>query len=440
MNKLIKLSATLLVSLSTIGILGSCEPKEFNITSLKQGLKYLNTKKNYTISYQTASGDHCSLFFEKKSIGLKIENKNGSQQLHYIQDKKGIYPLQYNETYIPGEYILNENQERYTSLWDNSFYQTLLGVESDYINNLDDKVNDLAVTNKKYKVAIIKTLGFTDTDYPNVDYIKCSYKDQSLSFEIKMLNKNPIAYKVSSLNSTINQDVKTYLKQGGKVFTPSNELSTMRSLIRSNNFTRDIYDINEKRYIGCEIFHPNYFYSEIYGSGFGSGAMELNQKANNDHNFDLYGCYYFDTKGSVQGKVNSVSFYPYAAYEKPDVVEMYHYPTYLQILDNLQYFKEGHLDSTKYTPTGKTYIIEDLYYIYDFIYNFSFESSYDPQTCIPYGLEVDIALNEDASLNKITFVYSFHYQNKLYSVLVPLYNFNNSSIELLDEMYSRLNA
>lgn len=439
MQKYIKWSCFLLLTIGGITCSGCSSNQEITIHSLKEGMQYLNTKKNYTLSYQANTNTSCYLLFEAKSIGFKMESDD-TKQVHYIQDKKGIYPLTYDETYLAGEYLKDKANQKYQSLWDQSFYTTLYKTETEYVNALDPTIVELNITNKKYKMAFIKTLGYSETDYLNVEYVKCSFRDQKLQFELKTLNKTSVVYSLENLNTTVNQDVKSYLKEGGKVYTPNKELSTFRQLIRTNHFTRDIYDINNQTFVGCEIFHPHYFYSELYLYKTGNGAMELEQKANADHNFDLYGCYNFETKGSIQTEITDISFYQNPSYEVPDITLMYHYPTYLEMLDNLQYLKKGHIERSNYTPSGTSYVVSNSYYIYDFIYNFSFESTYDPTTCVPYGLEIDIDVQDDMSKSKITFVYYFIYQNLFYTVLVPLHDFNHSSIPLLDEMHARLNG
>ncbi len=414
--------------------------KEVTINSLKEGLQFLSQKKNYTFQYVNASDNsNCYIMFESKSIGFKVDGQD-DKQYHYIKDRKGIYPLTYGDQYIAGEYLRDSSDKLFTSLWDNSFYSTLYGVEKEYVNSIDDSLSELTITNKRYKVALTKTLGYSDSDYLDVEYIKCSYQDNTLHFEIKLLKKNATIYRLMNLNSTVNEDVQSYLKNGGKVFTPSNELSKFRTLIRGNNFTRDIYDINTKSYVGLEVFHQHYFYSEIYAYNSGSGAVELNQKVNNEHNFDLYGCYNFDTTGSVKTAITNISLYPNASYETPNIELMYHYPTYLSILDNLQFLKEGAIEQGSYQSVGKTYLIKDMVYIYDFIYNFSFDSSYDPSIYTPQSLALDIDIQNQDSDSKITFIYYFTYGNSLYEVIVPLYHFNSSNIPLLDDIYTRFNG
>lgn len=441
MNKYLRMCSILLLAISVTSCDGSASNKEVEIHSLSDGLKYLNTKKNYTLKYfsNTTDSDACYLMFDSKSIGFKVDS-NPNRQYHLIQDKGGIYPLTYDEGYVSGEYLKDSDNQLYKSLWNNTIYTTLLGVETDYVNSISSSISELVITNKKYKMAFIETLGYTSTDYTNVDYIKCLFEDNTLKFELKILNSKAITYTLENLNTTTNNDVETYKKNGGSVFIPGKELQGLRRLIRTNNFTRDIYDVIEKTFVGCEIFTEDYFYSELYGSNSGSGSMEMVQAANADHKFDLYGCYNFNTVGSVQTAVTNITFYPVASYETPDITLMYHYPSYLKILDNLQLLKKGHLEDAGYTPTGESYITYDNYYIYDFIYNFSFENSYDPSTFIPYALEIDIDLKETDEESLITFVYYFTYSSSLYSVIVPLRDFNCSNIALLDVMHTRLNG
>lgn len=426
------------VGCTPLGISSSHLKEEIKTASLKEGLQYLNTKKNYT--FQCDNGSYStSVLFDENSIGYKFDGHD-EMQVHYIQDKKGIYSLTYENKYLASEYLKDEENVNYTSIWDNSFCITLLGVETDYINSIDEALQEITITNKTYKMHFIQALGYSDTDYLNVEYLKCSYVEDSLQFELKILKGNSLIYKLKDLNVTYNEDVEKYIAEGGQVYTPNEDLSAMRTLLRSNNFSRDIYDINEKTFNGIEIFNPHYFYSEIYSYGSGSGAMPLVQKANSNHNFDLYGCYQFTTTGSIKRSITGISFYPNPSYEEPDVISMFHYPTFLSILDNLQYMQEGFVEGAEYVPNGDTYVIENMTFIYDFIKNFSFDQVYNPTDFKPYRLAVDLEIYSKDKDSRVTFIYFFTYNNSLYEVIVPLYNFNNSNVEFFENVYAEYNS
>ena len=164
--------------------------QEIKVTSLKEGLQYLNTKKNYT--FQCDNGTYStSILFDENSIGYKFDGHD-EMQVHYIQDEKGIYSLTYENKYLASEYLKDEEDVNYTSLWDNSICVTLYDLETDYINNIDETLQEINITNKKYKMSFIQTLGYSDTDYLNVEYLKCSYVDDSLQFELKILKGNSL--------------------------------------------------------------------------------------------------------------------------------------------------------------------------------------------------------------------------------------------------------
>lgn len=238
------------VGCTPLGISSSHLKEEIKTASLKEGLQYLNTEKNYT--FQCDNGSYStSVLFDENSIGYKFDGHD-EMQVHYIQDKKGIYSLTYENKYLASEYLKDEENVNYTSIWDNSFCITLLGVETDYINSIDEALQEITITNKTYKMHFIQALGYSDTDYLNVEYLKCSYVEDSLQFELKILKGNSLIYKLKDLNVTYNEDVEKYIAEGGQVYTPNEDLSAMRTLLRSNNFSRDIYDINEKTFNGIE--------------------------------------------------------------------------------------------------------------------------------------------------------------------------------------------
>lgn len=435
-----KLKIKKILLLGVLLLTGCQANKNIEINSLKNGLLFLNTSKNYTLEIESSAYGTCSYIFTKNSIGFSASRKS-SAMFAYIKDKKGIYTLNYDNGYVPGEYLLDEANKKITNLWSGDIHQTLYGVETSYINNLSNDITTLDVTNKNYKMAFIKTVGYQIADYVNVDSLVINYTDDVLTFSLKMSTKKVSeVYRLVNPNTSKNEEVETFLKNGGKALTLSSSLNKVRELVKCNNFLRYIYDIGTHDYIGIEIFNERYFYSEITSYNYGSGAMAMNQKANELHNFDLYGCYNFSINTSiVNANVSNVGFYSTPMYQKPDIVEFYHYPTYLNILSSMQYVKKGEVDGSPYTYEGESYYFDQISMVYDFVSNFSIDRSFDPNEYVPYAVGIDF-INEDADKDCfVTFVYYFTYGSLLYAMPIPLTNFNNSNVALLDAIYDAYN-
>ena len=433
----------LLLATSTLLSLASCgEAKMGAINSLKDGFLALNTQRNYTFNYSLNNIDY-KILFTDKSIGFTSDIDKTSIY-HYIQDKKGIYPLNYcDEEFAPGEYLKDNENNNYQSLWDNSFYKTMYHVETDFVKSIGEDISELVITNKQYKINLIQSLGFADSQYININSITAKYQNNSFFFEIAMQKMSkPLVFTMQNLNKTKDEAVEQFLGSGGKHLTPDSELTNMRDLLRGNNFRRLIHDVNKNEFVGTEVFTEDYFYSELDTSSGGSGAMECVQAANETHpDFDLLGCYNFNANGTLHKQnMQSVTFFPTAMYETPNIVEMYHYPTYLKLLDNLQYVKEGAFEEYEYQCEGKSYVVKNDALILDFVKNNSFDQAYDPSTYAPAGLQIDIFTSyRGEEYNKITFIYYFRYGGRLYPVVVPFYAFGKANVPLLDAYHKLLN-
>ena len=412
------------------------------IKSLKEGLVYLNTGYNYTLSYYNNTYGTCSIIYTRNSIGFSA-SKSAYATTALIKDNNGVYPLSYENGYIAGEYYVDKDGNNITDLWGSGLKPNLRGVATDYINGIDNNLTSLIITNKTFKIAFIQSVGYSANDYVNVDELEAYYDGGQLKFSLSMASsKNPLGYVLENPGTSVNDDVNTFLNAGGKALELSEDLKEMRRLMRLNNFLRYIYDINENEYVGYELFNEHYFYSETIGAGSGSGAIALNQKANEEHSNDLRGCYMFNTIGNLLTGFTNISLYPMPIFDKPDVTQLYHYPTYLALLSNMQYLYEGTVgidEGGAYVPSGTSYRVDNLNMIYDFISNFSIDQSYDPTTCVPYALTIDIDLAQDDTESTVVFVYYFTYNNALYTMPLPFTNFGGAYVDLFDQVYDRYN-
>ena len=86
---------------------------------------------------------------------------------------------------------------------------------------------------------------------------------------------------------------------------------------------------SESGYVATAFFHEHYYATNYYGSDSYTGVISLNSESSH-----LKGCYYFIIAD------NAMTIYPQPLYEVPSVPEYYHYPTFLGLLDNMEYIHD----------------------------------------------------------------------------------------------------
>ena len=409
-----------------------------SINSLKEGLMTLATLKNYRIDYVSNNETVFSYIFTEKSIGIDSTNNEYINTL--IEDENGIYELKYHNGFKPGEYKKDVDSNNIKDLWNCELSHNLYGKNIDYINSISDNETSIKITDKKYKISIIQTLGYTTDDYVLLNSITSTYQNNKIIFEISFENNDPYTFIASSFNQATNNSVERFLSEGGKAFVPNSDLLDFRRVMCASNFSRKIYDFNSESYTGIELFNPHYFYYETTGTNFGQGSLEMNQKANTEHPQDLYGCYPFVLTGSLDKGFTNPSFYSTPNYTKPIIEEMFHYPIYMSLWNNLQFIEEGVVEGSSYEVIGNAYHISNPYYIMDFAINFSIDQSFPFKDFVPTGLGINMDFyDEQDYASEVTFMYCFKYNKKDYVMPIPLYNFGASNIDILDEIYELYN-
>ena len=164
--------------------------------------------------------------------------------------------------------------------------------------------------------------------------------------------------------------------------------------------------------------------------------VQIHQKANEEHDFDLYGCYSYILYGNLKSGFNDASFYTTPSYTKPNIEEMYHYPVYMNLWNNTQFIEKGVVDNTDYEVEGEAYHVSNLSYIVDFATNFSIDQSFPFDEFVPFGLGININYYDGQDeYSTITFMYCFTYQKNKYIMPIPFYNFGVSNIKVLDDIY-----
>lgn len=415
------------------------ETKMATIECLKDGLEFIRKNKNFTLSYKSSTLGTVSYTFEEKAIGRNATLSSNALSA-YIEDEFGVYHLGYDNKYVAGEYLVDSNGERIKSVWDKNITPNLYGLGENLFKTLSENSENYSFKDKEYKMSFIKSVGLTEEDYVNVNYLTASFVDGRVVFILNIEGEATSRfYYLEKPGKTVNEDVKDFLASDLGAFSPDENLSELRRLMRTNNFIRQMYNITKGTYDGMELFNEHYFYTEQYGSNAGSGCVSFHQAANEDHSVDLKGCYYFTTAGSYKDGLTKISLMSQPYNDNPDITKVYHYPTFLKVLDSLEYFKEGSAEETSYTPKGECYHVTNNSLLVDFINNFSLNLAYDPAEFVPLNFEVDIRKGTSDSSTTITFVYNFLYGNTVYSDIMPFSSFGNAKISLLDNVYNTYN-
>jgi len=404
------------------------EDIEINVDSLKNGLRYLSYKKNYTLSYTGTSMVKHDLIFTKDAIGVSSD-VNHNLDTFFIKDKGGIYSL----TYDDDKYYASKYSE-YTDLWNNQVSYVLYNVSRDYVENISDDVTSLVITDKTWKKTFTLMLGYTTKDYLFVDSITAKFDDKSsaLSIDFK-LNSVTYTYSIHDFGTSSIKAVNDYINNGGTAFTPNEEMNKAKELISGNNFRIESYSFGEtsNSFVGYELFHPEYYLSAYYGGTSAQGYIELDCDASLEHDV-LYGVYYY-TLGydAMQGGtyVNSIS--PNAYYSYLDVETCLHYPSKLSLLDNFQFAKEWDYEIIPYTEylpgNGKNYVFTNKDVLKDFDSNFSITENFGTYgTITPMALGVDL-YETDGDFN-VYFVYKFKCADTVYYYHAPLSEFGEIDV------------
>ena len=240
--------------------------------------------------------------------------------------------------------------------------------------------------------------------------------------------------------------MKTFREEGNKVFTPVQDLQEMRRLIKLDNYIHQIYSISEGQgsYTGYEFMTPNYFM--VTGNAdknSGYVYMEVDHKADDNINADLYGVYLF-TVSKVDNTHFEWGYSPNPINTTPEIEKVFHYPSFLKLLTNLEYVKEGELRGSEYVledvDNVKKYYFTEQFLVNDFADNFSLSSQFE--NCTGLGVAVELDLTHDADKDKnIVFHYLMKYEGdgQTYDVILPLMWFGAANKAHVDLQYQLLN-
>ena len=442
---------------SVIDTSSEAAPSVPEVVNLKTAFINLNKGKNYTANVKYNGTYYYSIFVNENFVGTDGDEPEILNM--YLADGVGIYSLNYNDgSMVSGEYQLNDEGENYTDLFDNNVAKTMYGVATDFVDEIKDDATTLDVDDKFYKLALLDYVGIDRAYYVDLDTVTAKYED-GLTIDLNFVRNNKYTLSFYDFGKTENNHVKTFFEQEGKAYTPDIYMSTMKRLLKGNNFVSNVYsfDAGEDGDLTSlnQVYNPHYFYSTSGALNDPkqnkSGYISFNRSTPVTNTSSPYYINGFDTQpcGIYMFAATGVqhSFAPQVAYENPDMEKFMHYPSLLKLLGKTQFFTKGVIQefSRKYTNKKNCYILRDLTLVKDFATNFSLDQSYDFKSCIPYALGVEFTLGyngtdeiSDANTT-IIFHYCFTYNHENYDYLVPLFSFGETNNTYLDGFYELYN-
>ena len=408
-------------------ILGGCGDNHIpvEVVNLKTAVQYISEEKNYTLTFSGEGYEH-ELVYTEKSIGVVSDKYPVIDDIH-IECDQGVYRLHY----VEDDHIAGEIIPKGEKLWGNDNYRlTMFGVSFDFLKAIGDDVSSIEVKDKDFVMKYVYSIGYKLDDIPNIDSLTLSYSaedgNKALTFDLVYLDTH-IVYVAHDFGTSKNKVVEEFIKDGGKPLEVDSELKKMRTLIRGNNFMQAIYYFGEDEsgYVATAYFHEHYYASNYYGSDSYTGVISFNSESSK-----LKGCYYFLIAN------NALTIYPQPLYEVPSVPEYYHYPTFLALLDNMEYIHDWtNQDFGGATAKGKGYFVNNKGLLNDFANNFSIGENFQGQ--VPIALGIDFV--DDGDDTMVTFYYKFACQGGTYVMPIPLYNFGNVANATLDAVYETYN-
>lgn len=425
----------IMTGMLSASLLVSCGSEDNTPTSLATAFRYMYNSRNYTVDYVGTLYVAHTLIYTENSVGV-YSNAYKNLNDYYIKDSGGIYHLTYDDKYYASEYLSGSDE-----LFD--YHPSFYHLAQSFVYSIKSDAKSVTITDKAYRMGFLTVVGFSASDVLHLGTLTASYDNNEVTFTTT-LNDNPLKFVAKNFGTTVNKEVDSFLASGGTHFSPDSNLSKMRTLIRDNNFLQGIYQLGESEestgFIGYSYFHPHYFY-DIYNSSPNSfnGAMAFNCSETLEHKA-YKGVYYFTmqyetTEGGVVANFQHTEM---PIHSEPDIVTCYHYPTFLALLDNLQFCKEW---DSSYFPgisiTGKGYMITKATLMNDFASNFNLDSSFPGSTPIAIGIDfINSKKTEDII---VYFYYVFRNSNENYIFHVPLLRFGKAGNSALDQAYDKFN-
>ena len=412
-------------------------PTPIVVDSLKSGLVALNTSNNYTMNCNGSRIVEHTRIYLKDSISLlyKDDNRKPYNKIYYQDGDKGVYSIAFNgEKYVGSSYYTSVSND----VWSGKFYSTMKGVETDYVNGIADNAASVNITNKSYRTAFLKSVGYSAIDYVELDSLNASFNNGKLYFKMHFKNLD-YNFIFSDFGTSTNTVLSEFLSGGGKPYELTKEHESIKSRMMLNNYEQYIYQFGDTPettgYVGKNYFHPNYYYTNYFNSVAASGHIALDGRESASGTYkDIYGCYqfYLDYDSTEQ----PLTLYPTRFYEEPDIPTFYNYPSKMSLWDHMEYLLDW---NTKifdpiydYPLQGKGYTITDPTLVYEIENNFGIQSSFDGAKPVAVGIDFYSTREAGQLIYWINFICKFELSGYEYVMPFPFFNFGQVDNALLN--------
>lgn len=400
---------------------------ELIVNSLKSGLKYINTRKNYTFTYSGKNLVDHTYTFTRDAVGISSSSKKELNHFYY-SDLFGTFEIEYLDSkYITSEYRSDKN------VWDTNLTFTFLDVGTDFVNSVKDTDTEVRIKNNDYKRTFVQMMGYTPDDFMSIDSLTVAYKSETNTLEyVCTMGSREYKYIASNFGDSEIPELK---ESTLRAYEPSSNIVSAREAMKSNNYVQSIYNFSESGngYVGNYIFNPHYFAQTYNSSTTMTGYVSLNcEEDTSEENAHpaLKGCYYTVVENYATNPKPSINSNPIS--QNPNIVEVMNYPNNLKIWSNFHRTMGWSGTSTE-ELIGKGYYTDDSEILTDFSNNYNMDGSFQGQK--PNALGIDIKVTS-GSVESIVFYYYFMYGATKMCYPIPIFNFGKANVKILDQIYS----
>lgn len=385
-------------------------------------METLSGSDSYTFTLYKGESYQRSYAYNGTYFGSYLQD--GTLLDSHIEDEGGIYRLEtYAEKEVASPYL--EGEKDLLKTYGDRYF---LGFKTE---GLDLSGNAVSIKDKDLRIRTLLSIDYKVGQIAKLNALEASFEDGKLRFTLSMVNEDkPYVLSFDSLQQSSIERVESYLKNGGGPFKGDADLNAYRERMLSNNYVADTYDLNEKKVVAYEIFHPHYFVQEYLGASSGSGLLEITRNTQGISK----GSYLLTVLGSLEKGYTGASVSTSFPYSEEEVEDAYHYPSALEVVENPQYLLPFSSTLSGYEIKGEAYSFDKRSLLLNFAENFSLDKTWDPNTYVPEEVVVDIA---DKA---ITFVYGFRYGGKRLNYPIAFHSFGKASIAIVDQLYDRYNA
>lgn len=351
-------------------------PENYN-SSVKNYLKALKNLHNYSLTETVSS---TAATYENQIEAKYTESYYyydfGQYTNGYIASDDGVYQISLkDDSLVGGELVRDSNGDVCKNIWEGNLFKNFSNLDDEQLDKIEDGLTNVSITGKKNKVAILNILGLNSSYYGGITSFKGSIgssNELGISIEIAdasgaTIYVDAVVYGLLTSKST---EVEEFLANGGTYFTIDSEFAKARELMKANNYTHNYY--NNKSVVGVEYFNENYYFinwdsNYVKETGemlYSQGMIGIDHKKDKNGN-ELNGSYLVTLSSS--GFSISISR-PYN--ESPNIPYVYHYPSYMDMWDNPEFFD---MDTTP-SDLDVYFTTTDSLIMTNFIENFSMES------------------------------------------------------------------